>query len=500
MSEDQSQQTKEKSELGFWLKKISETELPVLDQTVQKVSKLTSEQAGHTSSLVSAILQDAGMTARVLRMANSAFFNSTGQKLNTVSRAVFVLGFDRIRSVCLSVVLIESLLKGKPRDQLLLEMARSFHAAVQARNLAIEKMDPAPEEVFIAAFLFRLGQMAFWCFADSTGEKLEEALKTSSGDPKDIEKNVLGFALEDLTTELVKKWKISDLLIEAMDGDASNTSRGFGIILAHRLAEAAEQDWSSKATKDLTEQLSKFINKPYLQVKSILETNSQEARQIALQFGAKASARLIPAVEKEPDNVEETNEILDEILPDFDQMSFLEADTMLQLRILRELSQMIDTGADFNTILETVLEGIYRGIGMDRAVFALLTPDRTRLKCKFAHGAGNAYLMELFDIPVTEADPNIFTKVLSKKERKFFKHPPLKDDLIGASDRLKKLIGLGAMFVAPVIVDGQTIGIFYADRQPSGRVLDKESFESFTHFVQQANFGLEQLAKKSSKK
>ena len=48
----------------------------------------------------------------------------------------------------------------------------------------------------------------------------------------------------------------------------------------------------------------------------------------------------------------------------------------------------------------------------------------------------------------------------------------------------------------PLILSGRVVGLIYADRQPSGRALDIESFESFKHFVQQANQALEYITKR----
>ena len=49
-----------------------------------------------------------------------------------------------------------------PREQLLELLARSFHAAVQARNISGYVLSRHEEEVFIAALLYNVGELAFW--------------------------------------------------------------------------------------------------------------------------------------------------------------------------------------------------------------------------------------------------------------------------------------------------------------------------------------------------
>ena len=141
--------------------------------------------------LANAILQDALMTSKVLKMANSAFYMGGRRSplggysnVNTVTRAVMILGFDTIRTVCQTKAVVESLLQGTPRDRLTQKMACAFHAAVQARWLAEKNRDESPEEVFIAGFLYLLGEMAFWCFAgEELTQHLEKMLLLTGGQP-----------------------------------------------------------------------------------------------------------------------------------------------------------------------------------------------------------------------------------------------------------------------------------------------------------------------------
>jgi hypothetical protein len=45
-------------------------------------------------------------------------------------------------------------------------------------------------------------------------------------------------------------------------------------------------------------------------------------------------------------------------------------------------------------------------------------------------------------------------------------------------------------FLSPIVIDKQSIGLFYADRAASGRALESEDYFNFIHFVQQTNLCL----------
>ena len=162
--------------LNAWLDRIRDQELPIFGKTAERIRDLTDSEKSAVSELADAILCDQGMTAKLLRIANSVIFNTSGTQVTTVSRAIVMLGFDMVRQIALSVAFVDAFLRGRVRERVQREMARAFHAAVQARWLAARRHDAQPEEVFIAALLYRFGDLAFWCFAGTTGDEITTAV------------------------------------------------------------------------------------------------------------------------------------------------------------------------------------------------------------------------------------------------------------------------------------------------------------------------------------
>ena len=58
-------------------------------------------------------------------------------------------------------------------------------------------------------------------------------------------------------------------------------------------------------------------------------------------------------------------------------------------------------------------------------------------------------------------------------------------------------LAVKTFFLTPIIVNNHPIGIFYADRQPSTRALDENSFASFEHLGQQAGISINYISHKS---
>ena len=80
--------------LANWVERISQQDMPVFGQTIQKMVQLTDDAEGSLAALAKLVLQDVGMTARVLRMANSPYYNPLHYSISTISRAVVLMGIN----------------------------------------------------------------------------------------------------------------------------------------------------------------------------------------------------------------------------------------------------------------------------------------------------------------------------------------------------------------------------------------------------------------------
>jgi HD-like signal output (HDOD) protein len=246
-------------DLEAWIKRLSDREMPVFARTARDVAQFAAKAERPVAELAQLIMRDASMTARVLRLANSSFYNPSGRTITTVSRALVMLGFNAVRSICLSIAVVDNLLKGVHRERVAAEMARSFHAAVQARELAVRCKHESPEEVFVAALLYRLGEMAFWCFSGEQGTKLDAALSTPGYTRERAEREVLGFPLRQLTAGLSREWRLGDLLQDALNGTGSGNARAAMVVMAHDLAQAMEQGWDSPQVARLVQRVADAV-------------------------------------------------------------------------------------------------------------------------------------------------------------------------------------------------------------------------------------------------
>jgi hypothetical protein len=164
------------------------------------------------------------------------------------------------------------------------------------------------------------------------------------------------------------------------------------------------------------------------------------------------------------------------------------------LQILRELTSVRAKDININVVVEMILEGIHRGVGMDRALFALLTPDRKALKSKFVLGDSGDQLRNHFQFMTTAQEAQLLIYCMKKDEALWLSPESPPSLRVHLSPELKRTLGASEFFLAPIVVQNKPIGLFYADRSPSQRNLDADGFDSFKHFTAQASLVLNHLA------
>jgi hypothetical protein len=161
-------------------------------------------------------------------------------------------------------------------------------------------------------------------------------------------------------------------------------------------------------------------------------------------------------------------------------------DKNLQLEILFELSNMIVERVSVNRIFQLLVEGMHRGIALDRVMIAPLNVRTKELKVTYVLGQ---------DTESWQTGINFSTRQLGILHTLYRSPQSLwlgQDPEEEGDSQLASLLDHGHCFVAALTIGPRMVAVVYADQ--SGQELTKEQFSSFRHFVQQTNFGLLTLA------
>ncbi len=471
-----------------WVVRISSLEIPIFKGTLNSVASLTMNYSTSSNELSRVILQDATLTARILRISNSYFYNPRGTKINTISSAVMFIGFNNVRDIAMSLAVIDALIKKHSRNYIIALMARSFHAAVQARDLAEKFGDPSSEEVFIASLLFHFGEMAFWCIQSKQSDLLIQSMQEEGYSADKVQQQILGFKFKDLTAEISKNWHLGDLLVAALKNKNINdaSARTRHILLSQRLSDYALKGWDSKETEAVIKEISKHLDISIKATKADAIENAKKAVDVANNFGASLAAILIPVPGVDEFKQKGHQKIIaQKAIVDVD---YPEPDPVLQLNVLRDLSNILQSKPDFNNIIGIVLEGIHRGIAMDRVLFAIFDNTTLKLNIKFILGIEIKKLEKNFHITTGEEEHTVFSWVIERSESVWVKNASHIGFGQSSIKAILAIVEVESFILNPLVINDKVVGVFYSDRQPSGRDITQEDYESCKHFAQQTSF------------
>ncbi|WP_018872877.1 HDOD domain-containing protein [Thioalkalivibrio sp. ALJ16] len=190
--------------------------LPSLPQALSAVLDATQADEADFQSLARAILQDAGMSSRLLQAANSPFY-FRGSPCRTIDRALFSLGLDTVRSLALTAA-IQQLFGAfgmRHRAYVRIVWRRSLTCAGLAQALATLTRYPRPEEAYLAGLLIDVGRLVR--LAEDEGHYWP-ILQTATDDPHLIatERETYGRHYGELGGDCLEAWGLGRFLADAV--------------------------------------------------------------------------------------------------------------------------------------------------------------------------------------------------------------------------------------------------------------------------------------------
>jgi putative nucleotidyltransferase with HDIG domain len=191
--------------------------LASLPEVVARVIALADDPNSTASQFDSVISRDPNLAARLLRIANSPYYSLTGE-IDTIARAVTVVGTRHIRDLTLGVAAIRTF-SGIPMELVSMEdfWVHSLYCAHLSRWLAagVPRME---DTVFVGGLLHDIGQLLLFI---QLPDESREALWMVSEGPDDLsmdaaERQVLGFDHTEVGAELARQWHLPQALLECI--------------------------------------------------------------------------------------------------------------------------------------------------------------------------------------------------------------------------------------------------------------------------------------------
>lgn len=187
-----------------------------LPDVALRVNQLIDDPSTRPADLAEVIRYDAGLSARLLRLVNSAY-HARSRPVDTVAQAISLIGYRPLRDLVLATCAVE-MFRGLPPERVNMERFW-FHGVatgIAARELAKRRGLREGERLFLAGLLHSIGKLIFF---SQRADDYAEVLRLVDDHGLSVvaaENRVFGFNFADLGAELLRTWRFPESIWKAV--------------------------------------------------------------------------------------------------------------------------------------------------------------------------------------------------------------------------------------------------------------------------------------------
>jgi HD-like signal output (HDOD) protein len=209
-------------------------DLPVMPEVAAKVVNLTEGRLEISFKELETIIKvDPGLTAKILKIANSALY-ARQREIKNLQTAITLLGFKNIKSLVLLVTASSFFPRMRKSGFYASYWRHCILSAFLSRTLAVRcARNDVAEEAFIAGLLHDIGQAVLFNASSEQYAQAMEAEKLGALTLETIEEQMFGANHREIGGALLKKWNFPQLFADvALEHESLNiTSPHKGVVI-----------------------------------------------------------------------------------------------------------------------------------------------------------------------------------------------------------------------------------------------------------------------------
>ncbi|MBS0165802.1 HDOD domain-containing protein [Nitrospira sp. CMX1] len=491
--------------------------LPILQSTCQQILNDANPQST-PDNLTHVISRDHGLTCKVLQVANSIAY-SPRQTIGAIPHAVSWLGLDTVRALVAAAHLVEQLHHWPARQQELRTLiAKSLVSATYANELGTAINYPQPSQLFTAALLYSIGDLAV-AYQDPDLFEALQAISRNVKQPAERisqETRLIGVPRLTLARALARLWNLPDHLVDLFDGAGESpverwqtppqTYRGL-VVGSIRLIDAMADFNSPTAVEEARRTLRIGSGLSSGRFKELMTQALDRGRQLTRSMGLVIDSLHDLQVPLNGQHSAESSTLQSstKTIPREDQTRSPQKASPLQdepsvpirnnpFETLQVFQDSLQRAIDLNSLLGMFIQSLHRDAGFGRVGLALLNlGDSDLLVGKLALGVAPLapHLSSLSGS--LSREHQFFLSVLKRVDPLLV--PNFSDQPVGTfkQDFLDVWHPTSAI-LAPLRVGVRPIGLVYCDRGPGRPPTQSQDYQAFQLFFTQTTLGMNRLA------
>jgi putative nucleotidyltransferase with HDIG domain len=214
--------------------KDSIEKMPTLSPLTHKIVQVANDRRSSAQDLTDVIQLDPVLTAKVIKMVNSAYFGLP-QKVKSLKQTIVMLGINTVKNVALSSsftnnVRIKEKTKLSGNDFWQHSLGTAVASKLIAKELGIDSK--FLEEYFIAGLIHDIGKVLINNFFSDEMNQILELSAQKKASITDIEKQVLQLTHEEIGIAIGKKWNFESPLLFAVGKHHNPATSGSSAIFS----------------------------------------------------------------------------------------------------------------------------------------------------------------------------------------------------------------------------------------------------------------------------
>lgn len=486
--------------LEFLMRRMRhKTDFPAMSDSMVRIQGLAKSETESVGGLTNQILKDVALTNKLLRVVNSAHY-ARGGSISTVSRAVSLVGFNGIRNMALSLVLLEHMQDKGHAAQLKDEFVRSLLAG----TLGAEMCDTVneAEDAFIGSMFQSMGRLLTQFYFPEEAEQVRSLMQAKSPPVSEASASlsVLGLSFENLGLGIAKAWGLPESIQNCMKHPAgsppSRPSSGASERLrwiataSNEIADVMLKCEPEEAAKHVTRLASKYaraVGSNEKHLNAIVEKAKAKLQEmaVAMEIRVKRGSAAHKVLHNEVDTpvaaqgAQTTDTGSDISSLELHATQSLDADALAPQTKTNRVTDALSAGIqditnamvdDFKLadVLRMILETMYRAMDFDRIIFCMRDAKTETIVGRFGLGDGVDAFAKEFKIPLKSATPDLFSVVCIKGVDTMISdasEPRIQSRL---SAWFVRGINAPAFLLLPLHVKNAPFGLIYADKTKKG--------------------------------
>ncbi|HYD96343.1 MAG TPA: HDOD domain-containing protein [Noviherbaspirillum sp.] len=491
-------------------------DLPALGSSVSRVVQMTSSNDEAVRNLAHFILSDVALTQKILRISNTVTYRTAaGTPVTTISKAIFLLGFDTVKTAALAMLLVDRM-SSRNAKSVRNELSHALCASIVGREIARRSHFKDAEEAAVASLFKNIGRLLVAAYDHTLYDDVAKLVDAGTHTPVQASMQVLGCTFEALAEAVLREWNIPDSIVQALNPPPPGVLKpakgrqewlqqvaAFSSAAARLIPnmnapgqEAANRAVLTRfgAALGLDQAKLSHLFAGVAQETRVLASNAELALQAdehehaaqetaapdatagvaAGQAGPAAAAPAAASAAQKPDlesglPTELLLDLVEEALPLQIYERHASGKPMnardLLLAGVQDVTQMMASGrCKVNDLMLLVLETLYNSLGFRFATVCLKDIHAHQYRARIAMGENNEERQAGFVFPIATAR-DLFHLALENDADLMISDatvPKIRDLLPGWHRTL--LPDARSFIVLPLVVQKKQLGLFYADR------------------------------------